>query len=50
MELRKVFMNTEIILNSGISVIIEALLKVSMLKPAEENSITQPSRPRVRII
>lgn len=41
-------MNTEITLGRGIAVIVDAMLKVSMLKPAQENSIPQQPRPRVR--
>lgn len=49
MELGKTLMNTGIMLGRGIAVIIDALLKVSMLKPAQENSIPQQPRPRVRV-
>lgn len=48
MELRKVLINAAITLGRGIAVIVDALLKVSMLKPARENSIPQQPRPRVR--
>lgn len=41
-------MNTEITLGRGIAVIVDAMLKVSMLKLAQENSIPQQPRPRVR--
>ncbi|XP_025074143.1 lysosomal-trafficking regulator [Pogonomyrmex barbatus] len=47
MELRKILMNTGITLGRGISVIVDAVLKVSMLKPALENSIQQQPRPRL---
>lgn len=40
-------MNTGITLGRGIAVIVDAVLKVSMLKPAQENSIQQQPRPRV---
>jgi len=40
-------MNTGIMLGRGIAVIVDAILKVSMLKPAQENSIQQQPRPRV---
>lgn len=42
-------MNTGIMLGRGIAVIVDAVLKVSMLKPAQENSIQQQSRPRVHV-
>ena len=48
MELRKTLMNTGITLGRGIAVIVDAVLKISMLKPAQENSIQQQPRPRVR--
>lgn len=41
-------MSTGIMLGRGIAVIVDAVLKVSMLKPAHENSIQQQPRPRVR--
>lgn len=41
-------MNTGITLGRGIAVVVDAVLKVSMLKPAQENSIQQQPRPRVR--
>jgi len=47
MELGKTLMNTGIMLGRGIAVIVDAILKVSMLKPAQENSIQQQPRPRV---
>lgn len=47
MELGKALMNTGIKLGHGIAVIVDAMLKVSMLKPAQENSIPQQPRPRV---
>lgn len=47
MELGKVLMNSGITLGRGIAVIVDALLKVSMLKPAQENSVPQQLRPRV---
>ncbi|XP_032666117.1 lysosomal-trafficking regulator isoform X3 [Odontomachus brunneus] len=50
MELGKALMNTGIMLGRGISVIIDALLKISMLKPAQENSIPQQPRPRLPIM
>lgn len=49
MELGKALMNTGIMFGRGIAVIVDALLKVSMLKPAQENSIPQQPRPRVRV-
>lgn len=48
MELRKILMNSGVTLGRGIAVIVDAVLKVSMLKPAQENSIQQQPRPRVR--
>lgn len=50
MELRKTLMNTGMKLGRGIAMIVDAILKVSMLKPAQENSIPQQPRPRVRVI
>ncbi|XP_036146533.1 lysosomal-trafficking regulator isoform X4 [Monomorium pharaonis] len=50
MELRKILMNTGITLGRGIAVIVDAVLKVSMLKPAQENSIQQQPRPRLPTI
>lgn len=50
MELRKTLMNTGMKLGRGIAVIVDAVLKVSMLKPAQENSIPQQPRPRVRVL
>ncbi|CAL1677884.1 unnamed protein product [Lasius platythorax] len=47
MELRKTLMNTGMKLGRGIAVIVDAVLKVSMLKPAQENSIPQQPRPRL---
>ncbi|XP_014603828.1 PREDICTED: lysosomal-trafficking regulator isoform X1 [Polistes canadensis] len=47
MELRKVLMQTGVRLGRGIATIIEALLKVSMLKPAHEQTI--PQQPRARL-
>ncbi|XP_018058565.1 PREDICTED: lysosomal-trafficking regulator [Atta colombica] len=47
MELRKILMNTGIMLGRGIAVIVDAVLKISMLKPAQENSIQQQPRPRL---
>lgn len=37
-------------LGRGIAVIVDTILKVSMLKPTQENSIPQQPRPRVRVI
>ncbi|XP_014468102.1 PREDICTED: lysosomal-trafficking regulator isoform X2 [Dinoponera quadriceps] len=50
MELGKALMNTGIMLGRGIAVIVDALLKVSMLKPAQENSVPQQPRPRLPIM
>ncbi|XP_077276800.1 lysosomal-trafficking regulator mauve isoform X2 [Temnothorax americanus] len=47
MKLGKTLMNTGITLGRGIAVIVDAVLKVSMLKPAQENSIQQQPRPRL---
>ncbi|KYN43656.1 Lysosomal-trafficking regulator [Trachymyrmex septentrionalis] len=47
MELRKTLMNTGIMLGRGIAMIVDAVLKISMLKPAQENSIQQQPRPRL---
>lgn len=47
MELKKVLMETGVRLGHGIATIIEALLKVSMLKPAHEQTI--PQQPRARV-
>jgi len=49
MELGKTLMDTGITLGRGLAVIVDAILKISMLKPAEENCILQQSRPRVNI-
>ncbi|XP_039305256.1 lysosomal-trafficking regulator isoform X2 [Solenopsis invicta] len=50
MELGKTLMNTGITLGRGIAVVVDAVLKVSMLKPAQENSIQQQPRPRLPIM
>jgi len=42
-------MNTGITFGRGLAVIVDAVLKVSMLKPAEENCVSQQPRPRVNI-
>ncbi|XP_020281501.1 lysosomal-trafficking regulator isoform X2 [Pseudomyrmex gracilis] len=47
MELRRVLMNAGITLGRGIAVIVDAMLKVSMLKPAQENSVPPQPRPRL---
>ncbi|EFN65741.1 Lysosomal-trafficking regulator [Camponotus floridanus] len=47
MELRETLMSTGMKLGRGIAVIVNAILKVSMLKPAQENSIPQQPRPRL---
>ncbi|XP_043669052.1 lysosomal-trafficking regulator isoform X1 [Vespula pensylvanica] len=47
MELKKVLIETGVRLGHGIATIIEALLKVSMLKPAHEQTI--PQQPRARL-
>ncbi|KAL0119810.1 hypothetical protein PUN28_007922 [Cardiocondyla obscurior] len=47
MELGKILMNTGITLGRGIAVIVDAVLKISMLRPAQENSIQQQPRPRL---
>lgn len=47
MELGKALMNTGIKLGRGLTIIVEVLLKVSMLKPAQEETIPQYTRPRV---
>lgn len=47
MELGRTLMNTGITLGRGLAVIVDAMLKVSMLKPAQENSVPQQPRPRV---
>lgn len=49
MELGKTLMHTGIMLGRGIAVIVDAMLKVSMLIPAQENIIQQQPRPRVRV-
>jgi len=49
MELGKILMDTGITLGRGLAVIVDAILKVSMLKPAEENCVLQQPRPRVNI-
>ncbi|XP_043802415.1 lysosomal-trafficking regulator isoform X5 [Apis laboriosa] len=47
MELGKALMNTGIKLGRGLTIIVEVLLKVSMLKPAQEETIPQYTRPRL---
>lgn len=46
-ELGKTLMNAGIKLGRGIAMLIEALLRVSMLKPSKEQTMPQPTRPRV---
>lgn len=50
MELRKILTSTGMKLGRGIAVIVDTILKVSMLKPMQENSIPQQPRPKVRVI
>lgn len=50
MELGKALMNTGIKLGRGLTIIVEVLLKVSMLKPAQEETIPQYTRPRVNFV
>lgn len=50
MELGKALMNTGIKLGRGLTTIVEVLLKVSMLKPAQEETIPQYTRPRVNFV
>ncbi|XP_076629359.1 lysosomal-trafficking regulator mauve isoform X2 [Colletes latitarsis] len=47
MELGRALMDVGIKLGRGLAVIVEALLKVSMLKPAQEETIPQYTRPRL---
>ncbi|XP_076389629.1 lysosomal-trafficking regulator mauve isoform X1 [Megachile rotundata] len=47
MELGRALMDAGIKLGRGLAIIIEALLKVSMLKPAQEETIPQYTRPRL---
>ncbi|KOC69033.1 Lysosomal-trafficking regulator [Habropoda laboriosa] len=47
MELGKALMDAGIKLGRGLAIIVEALLKVSMLKPAQEETIPQCTRPRL---
>ncbi|CAK9830368.1 Lysosomal-trafficking regulator [Anthophora retusa] len=47
MELGRALMDAGIKLGRGLAVIVEALLKVSMLKPAQEETIPQCTRPRL---
>ncbi|KAF7992714.1 hypothetical protein HCN44_005058 [Aphidius gifuensis] len=46
-ELSKTLMTKEIKLGKGISMIVEGLLRVSMLKPSQEETVPQPIRPRL---
>lgn len=50
MELGRALMDAGIKLGRGLAVIVEVLLKVSMLKPAQEETIPQCTRPRVTFI
>lgn len=50
MELGKALMNTGIKLGRGLTIIVEVLLKVSMLKPAQEETVPQYTRPRVNFV
>ncbi|XP_011343929.2 lysosomal-trafficking regulator isoform X3 [Ooceraea biroi] len=47
MELGKTLMETGVTLGRGLAVIVDAMLKVSMLKPAQENCVPQQPRPRL---
>ncbi|XP_076766095.1 lysosomal-trafficking regulator mauve isoform X3 [Xylocopa sonorina] len=47
MELGKALMDAGIKLGRGLAVIVEVLLKVSMLRPAQEETLPQYSRPRL---
>ncbi|KAK9307869.1 hypothetical protein QLX08_001934 [Tetragonisca angustula] len=47
MELGRALMHAGIKLGRGLAVIVEALLKVSMLKPAQEETMPQCTRPRL---
>ncbi|KZC14096.1 Lysosomal-trafficking regulator, partial [Dufourea novaeangliae] len=50
MELRRALMEIGVKLGRGLAVIVEALLKVSMLKPTQEETIPQYARPRLPIM
>lgn len=50
MELGRALMEAGVKLGRGLAIIIEALLKVSMLKPAQEETIPQYTRPRVQFL
>ncbi|XP_033358417.1 lysosomal-trafficking regulator isoform X2 [Bombus vosnesenskii] len=50
MELGRALMDAGIKLGRGLAVIVEILLKVSMLKPAQEETIPQCTRPRLPIM
>ncbi|XP_048261477.1 lysosomal-trafficking regulator isoform X2 [Bombus terrestris] len=50
MELGRALMDAGIKLGRGLAVIVEVLLKVSMLKPAHEETIPQCTRPRLPIM
>ncbi|XP_050573868.1 lysosomal-trafficking regulator isoform X4 [Bombus affinis] len=50
MELGRALMDAGIKLGRGLAVIVEVLLKVSMLKPAQEETIPQCTRPRLPIM
>ncbi|XP_076239225.1 lysosomal-trafficking regulator mauve [Calliopsis andreniformis] len=47
MELGRTLMDAGIKLGRGLAVIVETLLKVSMLKPAQEETVPQYTRPRL---
>lgn len=49
MELGRALMDVGIKLGRGLAVIVEVLLKVSMLKPAQEETVPQYTRPRVSV-
>lgn len=46
-ELSKSLINAGIKLGRGIATLVEALLRVSMLRPSQEQTMPQPTRPRV---
>lgn len=46
-ELRNAFVDTGIRLRHGIAMLVEALLRVAMLRPSQEQTMPQQTRPRV---
>ena len=49
-ELGKALINAGVRLGRGIAMLVDALLRVSMLRPSQEQTMPQPIRPRVNLI